>query len=162
MLPILPCLPPGYLSSVAMRARVGSEYPLLPVHGVTCWPGVFFMSLVNVMGDVSPCNMRGTNNMRQRASVQVRVCIYVSEDIYVDLFCRVSQQWTTASHNTRAVLYPNTQPNGLGYGRGICFLEARAWTLISTTHTDLSIRDTPKPVVPPVNWLRACVCMPLF
>ena len=22
-------------------------------------------------------------------------------------------------HNTRGVLYPNTQPNGLGYGRGI-------------------------------------------
>ena len=37
------------------------------------------------------------------------------------------------------------------------FVEARAWTWVSTTHTDLSDRDTPKPGVPRVR-LMACVC----
>ena len=64
-------------------------------------------------------------------------------------------------HNTQGVLYPNTQPNGLGYGRGILFIETRAWTWISTTHTSLSIRDTPKPGVPVANG-SVRVCMPLI
>ena len=61
-------------------------------------------------------------------------------------------------HNTRGVLCPNAQPNGLGYGRGIFFVEAHAWTWVSTTHTDLSLRDTPKLGVPRVR-LLACVCV---
>ena len=38
------------------------------------------------------------------------------------------------------------------------FVEARAWTCVSTTHTDLPLRDTPKPDVPRVC-LVACVCV---
>ena len=38
------------------------------------------------------------------------------------------------------------------------FVEARAWIWVSTTHTDLSLRDTPKPGVPRVR-LIACVCV---
>ena len=38
------------------------------------------------------------------------------------------------------------------------FVEACAWTWVSTTHTDLSSRDTPKPGVPRVR-LIACVCV---
>ena len=41
-------------------------------------------------------------------------------------------------------------------------METSAWTWVSTTHTDLSLRDTRKPGVPRVHWLRACVCMGLF
>ena len=41
-------------------------------------------------------------------------------------------------------------------------VEARAWIWISTTRTDLSLRDTPKPAVPRVHSLRACVCVALF
>ena len=53
-------------------------------------------------------------------------------------------------HNTRWVLYPDTQPNGLRYGRGI-FLEDRASAGVSKTHTQLSLCDTPKPDVPRVH-----------
>ena len=49
----LPSPPPGYLSPVAMCARVGSEHPVLPLHGATCWLGIFFTFLVNVT-----CNMK--------------------------------------------------------------------------------------------------------
>ena len=38
------------------------------------------------------------------------------------------------------------------------FVEARAWTCVSTTHTDLPLRDTPKLGVPRVHWI-ACVCV---
>ena len=38
------------------------------------------------------------------------------------------------------------------------FVEARAWTCVSTTHTNLPLRDTPKPGVPRVR-LIACVCV---
>ena len=38
------------------------------------------------------------------------------------------------------------------------FVGARAWTWVSTTHTDLPLRDTPKPGVPSVR-LIACVCV---
>ena len=36
---------PGYLPPVSMRARAESEYPWLPLHGATCWLGVFHMLL---------------------------------------------------------------------------------------------------------------------
>ena len=42
------------------------------------------------------------------------------------------------------------------------FVEARAWRWISTTRTDLCLRHTPKPRVPRIHWLRACVSMPFF
>ena len=38
------------------------------------------------------------------------------------------------------------------------FVEARAWTSVSTTHTDLPLRDTPKPGVTRVR-LIVCVCV---
>ena len=38
------------------------------------------------------------------------------------------------------------------------FVVARAWTWVSTTHTDLTLRDTAKPGVPRVR-LIACVCV---
>ena len=38
------------------------------------------------------------------------------------------------------------------------FVEARAWTWVSTTHRDLPLCDTPKPGVPRVR-LIACVCV---
>ena len=38
------------------------------------------------------------------------------------------------------------------------FVEARAWAWVSTTHTDLPLRNTPKPGVPGVRLLaRVCV-----
>ena len=70
---ILHSPPPGYLSPVAMRARVGSGYPPLPLHGAACWLGVLFMSLASVTGDISACNERATNNMKKRASVNMHM-----------------------------------------------------------------------------------------
>ena len=70
---ILQSLPPGYVSLVAMHARVGSEYPSLPLHGPTCWLGVLFMFLMNVMGDIPACNERATNNMKKWASVHMHI-----------------------------------------------------------------------------------------
>ena len=64
-------------------------------------------------------------------------------------------------HNTRGVLYPNTQPNHWDMGVALFFIETRAWTWISTTHTSLSVRDTPKPGVPVANG-SVCVRMPLI
>ena len=70
---ILQSPPPGYLSPVAMRARVGSGYPSLPLHEVTCWLGILFRSLANVTGDIPAYNERATNNMKQRASVHMHI-----------------------------------------------------------------------------------------
>ena len=82
---ILPSLPPGYLSPVAMRAPVVNEYVLLPLHGGTCWLGVFFMSFLNFTGPIAACNLTNTNNMKQRVTVHVRVCVF-SETIYMLIF----------------------------------------------------------------------------
>ena len=107
---------PGYLSPVAMRAPVGSEYPSVPLHGATCWLGVLLMFLLNFVGDISACNVRKTNNRKEGASVPVHtfmggyICWY---------FLYSSPRVDLGFHNTRGVLYPNTQRNGLGDGRGI-------------------------------------------
>ena len=95
---ILPSLPPGYLSPLAMRGLVPSKYPLLPLHGATCWLLVFCMFLVNFMCEMSACNVRGTNNMKQRASV------HVWGNFYVDIFSRVPQEWTWVSTQPRGSL----------------------------------------------------------
>ena len=76
---ILPSPPPGYVSPVAMCARVRSEYPSLPLHGAKCWLGVLFMFLMNVLGDIPAYNERATNNMKKRASVHMH--IFVREHI---------------------------------------------------------------------------------
>ena len=39
--------------------------------------------------------------------------------MYADIFSRVSPRVDLDFHKTRGVLYPNTQPNGLGFGRGM-------------------------------------------
>ena len=70
---ILQSLPPGYVFPVAMRARVGSGHPPLPLHGATCWLGILFMSLASVTGDIPACNERATNNMTKRASVHMHI-----------------------------------------------------------------------------------------
>ena len=72
---ILPFLPPGYVSLVAMRARVGSEYPSLPLRGATCWLGMLFRFLMSFTGDISACRENGTNNMKKRTSVHVHIFI---------------------------------------------------------------------------------------
>ena len=65
--------PPGYLSPVAMRARVRSEYPVLPLHGDTFLLGMWFMFLVNITWDVPACSECDTNNMKKRAIVHVHI-----------------------------------------------------------------------------------------
>ena len=70
---ILQSSPPGYVSPVAMHARVGSGYLSLPLHGVTCWLGILFLSLANVTGDIPACDERATNNMKKRASVHMHI-----------------------------------------------------------------------------------------
>ena len=70
---ILQSPPPGYVSPVATRARVGSGHPSLPLHGVTCWLGSLFMAMGNVTGDIPACNERATNNMKKRASVHMHI-----------------------------------------------------------------------------------------
>ena len=81
---ILPSPPPGYLSPVAMRARVGWGYPVLPLHGATCLLGILSMSSLNFMKDISACNARKKDNMTRGASVHMRACIY--ERIYMLIF----------------------------------------------------------------------------
>ena len=71
--------PPGYLSPVAMRARVGSGYPPLPLHGAACWLGVLFMSLMNFAGEFLPAT-RGNKQYDEKgeyahAYVYERICI---------------------------------------------------------------------------------------
>ena len=64
-------------------------------------------------------------------------------------------------HNTRGVLYPNTQPNGLGYGRGIFLYRDPCVDLdFHNTHESLC-PNTPKPGVPVANG-SVCVRMPLI
>ena len=54
-----------------------SEYPWLPLHGATCWLGVFLMLLMNFVGAISACNVRSTKNMTKKVSVHVHVCVYM-------------------------------------------------------------------------------------
>ena len=68
-----PSPPPGYLSPVAMRARVGTGYPSMPLHGAACCLGAFFMSLVNFTGDIPACKEKATNNMKKRTSVHMHI-----------------------------------------------------------------------------------------
>ena len=69
---ILPSLPPGYVSPVAMGAQVGSEYPTLPLHGATYWLGILCLFFTNVTGDIPACNKRETPKMNKR-----RVCTFM-------------------------------------------------------------------------------------
>ena len=54
------------------------------------------------------------------------------------------------SHNTRGVLYPNVQPNGLGYGRGM-FLWRPVRGLGFSQHTRTSLSVTHQNRVCPVS-----------
>ena len=63
-------------------------------------------------------------------------------------------------HNTRGVLYPNTQPNGLGCGRGIFLYRDPCVDLdFHNTHESLRPRHTKKGV--PVANGSVCVRMQL-
>ena len=138
-LQILPSLLRGYVLSVSpvgTRARLGSRYPSLQLHGVTCWLGILFMCLRNVNGDIPACNKSERNNMKKR-----RVCTFIFfwEDIYVNIFSTVSHERTWVSTTHRGVLYPNTQPNGSDMGvtyfcRGPC--------------VDLGFHNTHEPLSP--------------
>ena len=64
-------------------------------------------------------------------------------------------------HNTKGPSIPT--PNQTGWDMGVAFFlrETCAWTWISTAHTSLSFRDTPKPGMPVANG-SVCVRMPLI
>ena len=70
---ISPSLLPGSLSQVAMRAKVGSQYPSLPLHWAACGLVVLFRFLLNFTGDISVCSEKGINNMKKRARVHVHI-----------------------------------------------------------------------------------------
>ena len=148
---------PGYLSPVAMRARDGSGYPPLPLHGATCWLCVSFISLANVTGDIPAFNERATNNEEKGDCAHA----YIYERTYMLIF---SLEFPTSGlgfqqHPRGPLSEPPTKR--VGIWAWYVFVEARAWTLVSTTHTDLSLRDTPKPGVPRVC-LIAFMCVHAF
>ena len=62
----LPSEPLRYVPPFAMRARVGSGYPSLPLDGATYWLGILFMMLRSVKEDIPACNERETTNMKKR------------------------------------------------------------------------------------------------
>ena len=70
---ILPSQPHGYVSPVATRAQVGSQYPSLAQHGAACWLGIFFILLRSVTGDFLACNERKPTNMKKKASVHMHL-----------------------------------------------------------------------------------------
>ena len=76
----------------------------------------------------------------------------------MDIFSKISTRVDLDFHNTRGVLYPNAQPKRVGIWAWHVFVEAGAWIVVSTTHTDLSFHGTPKPGLPRVR-LIACVCV---
>ena len=132
-----------------MRARVGSEYLLLPLHGVTGWLGVSFMTLLNSMGDIYTCNVKNSKNMNKGGSVHMRA--YISERIYTLSF--------SLEFPTSGLAFPQ-HPSGplsqqptkrVVLSAWHVLVEAHAWTWILTTHTELCLRDTPKPGVPRVH-----------
>ena len=150
--------PPGYLSPVAMRARVGSEYPVLPLHGAACWLGMFSLVVVEFHGCYSRLQREGTNKGNNEASLHMHI---IMREYVVDIFSRAPHEWTWISTTPEGSSIPT--PNQTGWDMGVAFLfvETRAWAWISTTHTSPSIRDTPKPGVPvAIGSVR--VCMPLF
>ena len=119
-----------------MRARVGSGYPPLPLHGAICWLVILFMSFANVTGDISACNERATNNMKKGGSVHMHI------------FIREYPSGPLSQRPTKGV------PIWVSH----VFVEPRAWTLVSKTHMDLSLRYTGKTHVPRVC-LTVCVCV---
>ena len=134
-----PSLPPGYLSLVAMRARVGSGYPPLPLHGAACWLGVLFMSWMNFAGEFLPAT-RGNKQYDEKGE---RAHAYVNERICILMFSLQLPRVDFDFHNTRGVLDPNTQQNGLGYGRGIFLYRDPCVDLdFHNTHESLFPRHT--------------------
>ena len=81
--------------------------------------------------------------------------------MYVNVFSRVLQEWTSISTTPEGSSIPTHNQTGSDMGVAFFLIETRAWTWISTTHTSLSVRGTPKPGVPMANG-SVCVCMPLL
>ena len=141
-----------------MRARVGSGYPPLPLHGAACWLGVLFMSLMNFAEEFLPAQpvWLGVGIEDPSGVVEIQVHSWGTlEKTLIYIF----------SHKH---MHMHTRPFhhivcSLSWDMGVAFffIETRAWTWISTTHTILSVRDTPKPGVPVANG-SVCVRMPLI
>ena len=90
----------------------------MPLYGATCWLGVFFMFLANFMRDIPACNLRGTSNMRQRASIHMGVCAYMYDTIYMLIF---SLDCPTSGHE-----FPQ-YPRGLVSQHAAKRVETGAW-----------------------------------
>ena len=71
--------------------------------------------------------------------------------MYVNVFSRVPHKGTRISTTPEGSSIPT--PNKTGWDVGVAFflIETRAWPCISTTHTSLSVKDTPKPGVTVAN-----------
>ena len=81
--------------------------------------------------------------------------------MYINVFSRVPHEWIWISTAPEGSSIPTPNQTGWDMGVAFFFIETRAWTWISTTHTSLSVRDTPKPGVPVANG-SVCVRMPLI
>ena len=131
--------PPGYVPPVAMLARVGSEYPSLPLHGATCWLGILFMFLPATKGKQT--TLRKGECAHAYIYGRRYICLY---------FLWSAPRVDLGFHNTRGVLYRNTQLTGLGYGRGI-FLQRPVRGLGFPQHTRISLSVTHQNRVCPVS-----------
>ena len=81
--------------------------------------------------------------------------------MYINLFSRVPHEWILISTTPEGSSIPTPNQTGWDMGVAFFFIETRAWTWVSTTHTSLSVRDTQKPGVPMANG-SVCVRMPLI
>ena len=62
-------------------------------------------------------------------------------------------------HNTRVVLYPNTQPSGLGYGCGIfLYRPVRGLGFPQHTRTSLSVTHEDRVCPVSIDCVRVCAC----
>ena len=81
--------------------------------------------------------------------------------MYVNVFSRVPHEWAWISTTPEGSSLPTPNQTGCDISVAFFLIETCAWTWISTTHANLSFRDTPKPGVSVANG-SVCVRMPLI
>ena len=153
---ILQSLPPGYVSQVAIRARVGSGHPSLPLHGVTWWLGIFFHVLGECHGGYS-CLQREGNKQHE----EKRECAhaYIYERLYMLMFSlEFPRSGLGLPQHPRGPL--SQQPTKrMGIWAWHIFFRGRCVYLgFYNTHRPLSPGHTKTGCAPCPVCLRVCAC----
>ena len=117
--------------------------------------GYFFHVLGEYHGGYSCLQPKGNKQHEEKGEC---AHAYIYERIYMLIFSLEFPTVDLDFHSNQKGPLSQRRTKRVGIWAWHYFVEARAWTWVSTTHTDLSLRDTPKPGVSCVR-LIACGCV---